>query len=90
MLIATNQVMSCWSISTKVDVPKIPLMQHPPKLVCPTIHGLGVIAPNLMVVSHPMEEHFPKNILMATLGCLIGVTTILATPKKVLIMGQAN
>jgi hypothetical protein len=90
MFIATNQVMSCWSISTKVDVPKIRLMQHPPKLVCPTMHGLGIVAPNLVVVSHLMEEHFPKYILMATVECVIGVTTILATPKKILIMGQAN
>jgi hypothetical protein len=65
-------------------------MQHPPKLVCPTMHDLGVMAPNIVVVSHIMEEHFPKNILMATLECVIGVTTILVTPKKVLIMGQAN
>ncbi len=54
------------------------------------MHSLGVVAPNLMVVSHLMEEHFTKNILMATLECVIGVATILATPKKVLIMGQAN
>jgi hypothetical protein len=60
MLIATNQLMSSWSTSIKVDVPKIPLMQHPPKLVCQTMHGLGVMAPNLVVVSHLMEEHFPK------------------------------
>ncbi len=37
-----------------------------------------------------MEEHFPKNILMATIERVIGVTMILVTFKKVLIMGQAN
>jgi hypothetical protein len=54
------------------------------------MHGIGVMAPNLVVVTHLMEEHFPKYILMATLECFISVTIILVTPKKVLIMGQAN
>jgi len=57
-------------------------MQNPPKLVCPTMHGIVVMAPNIMVVTHLMEEHFPKYILMATLECVIGVTTILVTPKN--------
>jgi hypothetical protein len=65
-------------------------MQHPPKLVCPTMHGIAVMAPNLVVVTHLMEEHFPKYILMVTLECFINVTKNLVTPKKKLIMGQAN
>jgi hypothetical protein len=69
---------------------KIPLMQHPPKLVCPTKHGLNAMPPKLVAMSYLMEEHLPKGKWMIVLECVIHVTTIIIAPKNIIIMGQKN
>jgi hypothetical protein len=37
-----------------------------------------------------MEEHFPKGRWMVVLECVVNVTTLVMSPKKILIVGEAN
>jgi hypothetical protein len=59
-------------------------------LVYITKHGLVATPPKLVGMNHLMEEHFPKGRWMVVLECVVNVTTLVMSPKKILIVGEAN
>ncbi len=83
--------MLCQFASTINDGLEIPLMQHSPKLVCPTKHWLDATPPKPIIMNHLMEKNSPQSRQMVVIHeCDLDVTIVVVAHKKIIYLFWKN